>query len=91
MNSRRLSNHKPKNPVSEWFSDCKTKEAKEARVSSIEGTSPLFDRLKEMIQLRYDAGLASKDCDYDNASWSHKQAHINGKLEAYEEIFKLIP
>ena len=91
MKSNRLSKHKPKNPVSEWFTDCKTEEAKEARTSYLEGTSPLFAKLKEMIQSRYDAGHASKDTDYDSVSWSHKQAHINGKLEAYEEIFKLIP
>jgi hypothetical protein len=28
--------------------------------------------------------------DYDHPSWSHKQAHVNGKLEALNLILKLI-
>lgn len=28
--------------------------------------------------------------DYDHPSWSHKQAHQNGKVEAFKFILKLI-
>lgn len=50
----------------------------------------LLDRLRKVC---YDTSLRIEQVgvvDYDSPSWSHKQAHLNGKLEAYREIISLL-
>jgi hypothetical protein len=91
MNSQRLNRHKPENPAAEWFATCKTPEEKEELRQFLGNSNRLFDLLKNMIQKRYDAEVGVKDTDYDTAAWSHKQAHRNGRLAAFEEVYKLLP
>lgn len=91
MKSNRLEKHAPKNISSEWFAKCESDEEKEELKDYLLNSSRLLDQLKQMIQRRYDQEWGAKVTDYDSASWSHKQAHKNGRLDAYEEIFKLLP
>jgi hypothetical protein len=91
VNSTRLRNHKPRAIASEWLQGCKNEEDKKKEIEYLQNCSTLFDKIREMIQRRYDSALNSKDTDYDSASWAHKQAHLNGRLEALEELYKLLP
>jgi len=91
MKTQKLHNHQPKNVPSEWFSKCETDADKEELRHYLLNSTRLLDQLKQMIQRRYDQEWGAKVTDYDSASWSHKQAHKNGRLDAYEEIYKLLP
>ena len=91
MKSTKLAQHQPKNIPSEWLTSCKSDEDKEELKQYLLNSSRLFDLLKDMIQRRYDQECGAKVIDYDSQSWSHKQAHKNGRLNALEEVFKLLP
>jgi len=91
MKSHKLEDHKPKSVPSEWFAKCETDEEKEELRSYLLNSSRLFDLLKSMIQRRYNQEGGAKVVDYDSPSWSHKQAHKNGRIDAYEEVYKLLP
>lgn len=91
MNTNKLTQHSKVNLPSEWFAKCTTDDEKEELKQYILNSQRLWELLKGMIQKRYDTAMSAKVTDYDSASWSHKQAHRNGKAEAFEEIFKLLP
>ena len=91
MKSHRLEDHKPRSIPSEWFAKCATEEEKEELKGYLLNSSRVFDLLKSMIQRRFDGENGAKVVDYDSPSWSHKQAHKNGRSDAYEEIYKLLP
>jgi hypothetical protein len=90
MISNRLNQHNPKAIASEWLAGL-DEEAKAKEIEYLRNCSTLFDKLRVMIQRRYDLNLATKDTDYDNATWAYKQAHLNGKLQTLEELYKLLP
>lgn len=90
MMSNRLSQHNPKGIASEWVAGL-DQEAKEKEIEYLRNCSTLFDKLRSIIQNKYNASSVTKDTDYDNASWAYKQAHLNGKLQALEELYKLLP
>jgi hypothetical protein len=90
MKSQRLTRHRPANVASEWYVGTPDSEKEELKQYLL-NSSRLFTLLKNMIQKRYDAEVGVKDTDYDSPSWSHKQAHVNGRLAALEEIYKLLP
>jgi hypothetical protein len=91
MKSNRLHMHNPKGIAVEWLAGCKSDEERQKKIENLQNNSLLFDQLKKMIQQRYDSAISTNDTDYDNVSWSHKQAHRNGKLEVLEDIYKLLP
>lgn len=47
-----------------------------------------FTRLREILNQRKNE--LTRHTDYDNPSWSHKQAHINGQLSEINQILNLI-
>jgi hypothetical protein len=91
VQSNKLGRHNPKDIAAEWYSKCQSDEDREELKQYLLASNRLFTLLKEMIQRRYDGEWGAKVADYDSPSWSHKQAHKNGRLDAYEEIFKLLP
>lgn len=91
MKSHKLDRHQPKNIPSEWLAKCENDEDKEELKQYLLNSSRLFDLLKDMLQRRYDQEWGARLVDYDSASWSHKQAHKNGRMDALEEIYKLCP
>ena len=91
MQSQKLSNHNPKDIPSEWLAKCQSDEEKEELKQYLRNSSRLFDLLKDMLQRRYDQEWGAKVVDYDSQSWSHKQAHKNGRINALEDIYKLLP
>lgn len=51
--------------------------------------SPLIQNLRDIFTAEKDKSLPSI-VDYDCPSWSHKQAHLNGKAEAFRQILKFL-
>lgn len=71
-----------------WSSHLKGDEAREF-LEYVKRSKNLLDRLKEIC---YNSILELEKVsidDYDTASWSHRQAHINGLTEAYRKIIEL--
>jgi hypothetical protein len=91
MKSSKLESHEPKNIASEWFTKCGSEEEKEELRQYLYNSQRVFDHLKQMLQRRYDQEWGAKVIDYDSASWANKQAHKNGRIDALEEIYKLLP
>lgn len=91
MKSHKLESHEQRNIPSEWFTSCKSEEDKEELRQYLYNSTRLFDLLRDMLQRRYDQEWGAKVIDYDSPSWSHKQAHKNGRINAFEEIYKLLP
>lgn len=90
MNSHRLSSHVQRDVYSEWLADQAPDKRAEYK-DYLKNSTEIFEKLRKMIQKRYDNALHVREEDYDHASWAYKQAHLNGKLEALEEIYKLLP
>lgn len=91
MQSSKLTNHKPTSISSEWLAKCKNEDEREELRQYLYNSTRLFDLLKGMIQRRYDSDVAARRVDYEKAAWPYLQAHINGRLEALEDVFKLLP
>lgn len=49
-----------------------------------------FAALADLIRERLEPGVI-READYDSPSWSHKQAHQNGKLEGLDLVLSLLP
>lgn len=55
------------------------------------GAKLLREKLKDLLERKRLSCDEVSLTDYDKCpSWSHKQAHLNGKKEAYDEVLKLI-
>ena len=75
-----------------WVKHLKNPEDIEALNKAILGSTVLRNRLSSILKEKLEA-LDSQECsvaDYDNPSWSHKQAHRNGQKASLVEVLKLI-
>lgn len=73
----------------DWIKDLPPNE-KEEFIKSLRNSKIVLDKLREIV---YNRGIKTEDVksvDYDSPSWSHKQAHQNGKREAFQEVIKLL-
>ena len=57
---------------------------------SILASKIVLDKLQEIVYNMYRKEESITDNDYDSPSWSHKQAHTNGKRQALKQILDLI-
>lgn len=73
----------------EWFKDLPASEQDNFKKIVI-GSKKVLDKLAEIVYNKSIVENRTATPDYDSASWSHKQAHLNGKAEAYREILELI-
>lgn len=73
----------------EWFKDLPASEQENFKQIVI-GSKKVLDKLAEIVYNRDKMEDRTVTPDYDTHSWSHKQAHLNGKREAYREILDLI-
>lgn len=72
-----------------WFQDLPKSEQEDFK-KIVLGSKKVLDKLSKIVYNRYNDGELVKTNDYDSPSWSHKQAHLNGKREAYQEILDLL-
>lgn len=48
----------------------------------------VMDRLREILQEKYE--LVDTTFDYDQPNWSYRQAHANGQKEMINDLLNLI-
>jgi hypothetical protein len=70
-----------------WFKNVKTEEDKAKRKAEVLNYRNAFDDLRALLSSMYPEFTIP---DYDNPSWSHKQAHYNGEREAIRKVINLI-
>lgn len=72
-----------------WYSS--RPKADQEEIKNIVVTSQkVLDILKEICYNTIQDGVKAQEADYDCPSWSHKQAHQNGYLQAYRELLQLV-
>ena len=74
--------------LSRWYSHLPSNEQAEAK-NIVVNSQKLLDILSTICYNTIQNGVKTKEADYDCPSWSHKQAHLNGYLQAYNEILQL--
>jgi len=55
------------------------------------GCEKVLKVYRDTLRHRIDKLQEPKEVDYDSPSWAHKQAHINGKIEAYQDVLRMLP
>jgi len=73
----------------EWFGNLKGEERENFKLSIL-SSKIVLDKLQEIVYNMYRKEESISDSDYDSPSWSHKQAHTNGKRQALKQILDLI-
>lgn len=71
-----------------WLQGLKGEERQKLKVF-IENNQKILDILTEIVYNRVKEHESVALRDYDNLSWSHKQAHLNGELDALKWVIKL--
>ena len=66
-------------------------ETKEIIIKSVVSSNAALDKLRKICYNRSVELNKTKISDYENSSWSHRQAHLNGMLEILNFIQELIP
>jgi len=69
-----------------WFKGCKTKAERDERKKKLMSYRNAFDALREMIEGDFEEAPP----DYNNPSWSHKQADVNGANRKLKQILKIM-
>lgn len=72
-----------------WFSNL-NKADQEDFQRLVLGSQKVLDRLTEIVYNKVSSDESVKTVDYDSASWAYRQAHVNGRKEAFNEILKLL-
>lgn len=62
---------------------------KEDFIRDLAGASKITDIIGRVLKNKITKLNESKETDYDSPSWAHKQAHLNGKAEAYQDVINL--
>jgi hypothetical protein len=72
-----------------WFQDLPKSEQEDFK-KLVLGSQKVLDKLRKICYNTLKDGDQVKTNDYDSPSWAYKQAHLNGRREALEEIIQLI-
>ena len=52
--------------------------------------SPCLDHILRVLSAKIKAASEVSRSDYDTAAWAYKQAHLNGRYDAFRELERLI-
>ena len=73
----------------EWFGSLKGEERENFKLSIL-SSKIVLDKLTEIVYNMYRKEESINSTDYDSPSWSHKQAHTNGRRDALRQVIDLI-
>lgn len=73
---------------SKWLGSLKGEDRENFKLSVLQ-SKKVLDKLHEMCYNMYRDREKIEFTDYDSPSWSHRQAHTNGYLEALRDVMKL--
>ncbi len=78
--------------IRDWTKHLKTEEEQKKFEASLRSSRFVLERLEEILRERLDNVEATelKIDEYDNASWSSKQAHRNGQRSELKQVLRLI-
>lgn len=71
-----------------WFNGLSKKDADDLETNL--KNSQIVEILRKIIASECQSISKATSSDYDTPSWSHKQAHRNGMVEALRKIEKLL-
>lgn len=72
-----------------WLGNLKNDERENFK-QSILISKNVLDKLKEIVYNMANEKESVVSYDYDSPSWSHKQAHNNGFLDACRKIIEIV-
>jgi hypothetical protein len=72
-----------------WISGLKDPEERERMKGMVEGSSVVFEKLQEILDGKIAEARKITVHSYKDG-WAYQQAHINGYINAIEEIKKLL-
>lgn len=74
-----------------WFTDCGENQEKiEERRKKLLQFSEICGIIRDVIGRKLEALDSVTEKDYETPSWAYKQAHCNGKKQAYQDILDLL-
>lgn len=73
-----------------WLQGLKTSKEQEEFVQNVLNSKKVLDKLAEIVYNKCISEEKVSTTDYDSPSWSHKQAHLNGKAEVYRFLLDLL-
>ena len=73
----------------EWFGSLRGEERENFKLSVL-SSKIVLDKLHEIVYNMYKKEESVNANDYDSPSWSHKQAHTNGRRDALRQVLDLI-
>lgn len=73
-----------------WFQHLKPGEDQENFKKNVLSSQKVLDRLREICYNIIQEDEKVRVADYASPSWSHEQAHRNGKREALENLIKIL-
>lgn len=73
-----------------WTKHIREPEQKESFEKSIFNSQVALNRLREIFEEDLQRLLAPTETDYESPSWSHLQAHKNGKAETIRKLLDLL-
>ena len=76
--------------ATDWTKRCDSPEDKAATEQAIRQAGPILEILRETLVSRAESIKKTDEKDYTKASWSHFQAHRNGRHEELDYVIKLL-
>lgn len=73
-----------------WYRDLKDPEEQARFKQLVLGSNKVLDKLHQIVYNMTKDSEFVKRVDYANPSWSHEQAHRNGRYEALQEILLIL-
>lgn len=74
---------------SRWFQGVPAEEVESLKARLL-GDKKTLDNIRKIVYNIVTKERDIRKVDYDSPSWSHKQAHKNGMLEAFNSIMRLV-
>lgn len=72
-----------------WINHLKGEDQENFR-KFILSSRPVLDKLKDIVYNKVKDAQKVRSSDYADASWAYKQAHLNGRVDALNEILDLL-
>ena len=73
-----------------WLSHIKDQAAKDEFKETLQNSKLVLDKLSEIVYTTIKNRTSVTRSDYDCASWSYKQAHLNGYEECARDLLSLL-
>lgn len=84
---------KPQSPYklkTTWTQSIRDPEEKVKFEQHVLSSQKVLDKLREIVYNKVLDGEKVKVVDYDNPSWSHRQADLNGYVRGLREVIELL-